>query len=132
MKPIVKIGIQIVVKIKNRLEISEKPLPKCPIETVLVLLDSKWKYIIIRELLEGEKRFGELKKDTGASQKSLTTNLREMEADGLIERKVYGEIPPRVEYSLSDIGYSLAPILDAMAGWGTDYKRFCSLKKNSV
>lgn len=127
-----KIGIQIVVKIKNRLEISEKPLPKCPIETVLVLLDSKWKYIIIRELLEGEKRFGELKKDTGASQKSLTTNLREMEADGLIERKVYGEIPPRVEYSLSDIGYSLAPILDAMAGWGTDYKRFCSLKKNSV
>lgn len=102
--------------------------PKCPIETLLLLLDGKWKVCIVRDLLGGKKRFGELKKATGASQKSLTTNLREMEDAGLIERKVFAEIPPRVEYNLTDIGYSLAPVLDVMAGWGTDYKEYCKLK----
>lgn len=107
---------------------STKVFPNCPIETLLMLLDGKWKVFIVRDLLGGKKRFGELKKATGASQKSLTTNLREMEEDGLIERKVYAQIPPKVEYSLTDIGYSLAPVLDAMAGWGLDYKEYCELK----
>lgn len=103
--------------------------PKCPIETLLLLLDGKWKVFIVRDLLNGKKRFGELKKVTGASQKSLTRNLREMEEDGLIERKVFAQVPPKVEYSLTDIGYSLAPVLDSMAGWGMDYKEYCKLKQ---
>lgn len=106
----------------------EKKLPKCPIETLLLLVGHKWKLLIIRDLLEGTKRFGELKKDTGASQKSLTVHLREMEDDGLIERKVYPEVPPRVEYSLTDIGFSLAPVLEMMAQWGSDYKEYSKLK----
>lgn len=101
----------------------------CPIETVYELIGNKWKILIIRDLLDGTKRFGELKKATGASQKSLTTNLREMENDGLVERKVFSEIPPRVEYTLSDIGYSLAPVLESMAQWGTDYTEYCKLKE---
>lgn len=106
----------------------EKKLPKCPIETLLFLVGHKWKLLIIRDLLEGTKRFGELKKDTGASQKSLTVHLREMEDEGLIERKVFPEVPPRVEYSLTDIGFSLAPVLETMAQWGTDYKEYKKLK----
>lgn len=102
---------------------------ECPIEILLKLLDGKWKVFIVRDLLDGKKRFGELKKATGASQKSLTVNLREMEDAGLLERKVFGEVPPRVEYSLTDIGYSLAPVLDSMAGWGMDYKEYCKLKE---
>ncbi len=102
--------------------------PDCPIETIFSLIGHKWKILIIRDLLCGAKRFGELKKSTHASQKSLTTNLRELEDDGIIERKVFAQIPPKVEYSLTDIGYSLAPVLEAMAQWGTDYKQYCLLK----
>ncbi len=105
-----------------------KELPKCPVEVTLSLIGEKWKILIIRELLNGTKRFGELKKDvSGISQKVLTTNLRSMEDDGLIVRKVYAQIPPRVEYTLSDVGYSLAPVLNAMASWGTDYQYFMKL-----
>ena len=102
----------------------EKELPACPVETTLMLISDRWKVLIIRDLLEGTKRFGELKKSIGSvSQKVLTANLRSMEESGLINRKVYPEVPPRVEYSLTGIGYSLKPILDAMVEWGTDYKK---------
>lgn len=105
-----------------------KEMPKCPVEVTLSMIGDKWKVLIIRDLLNGTKRFGQLKKSvSGISQKVLTTNLRHMEDDGLILRKVYAEIPPRVEYTLSDVGYSLAPVLNAMAGWGTDYKTFMEL-----
>ena len=102
----------------------EKELPACPVETTLMLISDRWKVLIIRDLLEGTKRFGELKKSIGSvSQKVLTANLRSMEESGLINRKVYPEVPPRVEYSLTEIGYSLKPILDAMVEWGNDYKK---------
>lgn len=105
-----------------------KDLPKCPVETTLKLIGEKWKILIIRDLLNGTKRFGELKKVcSGISQKVLTTNLRAMEDDGLVIRKVYGQIPPKVEYTLTDVGYSLATVLNAMASWGTDYKTFLEL-----
>ena len=102
----------------------EKELPACPVETTRMLISDRWKVLIIRDLLEGTKRFGELKKSIGSvSQKALTANLRSMEESGLINRKAYPEVPPRVEYSLTDIGYSLKPILDAMVEWGNDYKK---------
>ncbi len=101
---------------------------QCPISTVLSLIGHKWKIFIIRDLLEGAKRFNELKKATGASQKSLTKHLRELEDKGIVERKAYKETPPRVEYALTDIGYSLAPVLESMAQWGTDYIEYCRLK----
>ena len=105
-----------------------KDLPKCPVETTLKLIGDKWKILIIRDLLNGTRRFGELKTIcSGISQKVLTTNLRAMEDDGLVQRKVYAEVPPRVEYTLTDVGYSLAPVLNAMASWGTDYKVFLKL-----
>lgn len=105
-------------------------LPKCPVETTLALIGEKWKILIIRDLLNGTKRFGELKQVcSGISQKVLTLNLRKMEDDGLIIRKKYQQIPPRVEYTLSDVGYSLASVLNAMASWGTDYKTFLKLLK---
>ena len=89
-----------------------------------MLISDRWKVLIIRDLLDGTKRFGELKKSIGSiSQKVLTSNLREMEADGLVNRRVYAEVPPRVEYTLTDTGYSLKPILDAMVEWGMEYKR---------
>ena len=105
-----------------------KNLPDCPIQTVFNLIGNKWKILIIRDLLAGKKRFGELKKMTGASQKSLTTQLRELEEEEIVIRKEYAEIPPRVEYSLTDVGMSLAPVLEIMAGWGTDYKKYIELK----
>lgn len=104
-------------------------MPECPIELVFELIGNKWKIRILRDLLDGQKRFGELKKSTGASQKSLTTHLRELEEDEIVIRKAYPQIPPRVEYSLTDVGMSLAPILESMAGWGTDYKKYCELKE---
>lgn len=105
-----------------------KDLPKCPMETTLKMIGEKWKFLIIRELLSGTKRFGELKKVvSNISQKVLTTNLRQMEEDGLVERKVYAEVPPRVEYTLTDIGYSLASVLDAMTDWGEGYKQYLKL-----
>ncbi len=101
----------------------KKELPPCPVETTLTLISDKWKILILRDLLTGTKRFGELKKSvSGISQKVLTTNLRQMEENELINRKVYAEVPPRVEYSLTDLGFSLEPVLSAMEIWGTNYK----------
>ncbi len=98
-------------------------LPACPIETTLTMISNKWKILIIRDLLDGTKRFGELKKSLdGISQKVLTENLRDMESKMLISRKVYLQIPPKVEYSLSETGKSLNPILKSMANWGQEYK----------
>ena len=100
-----------------------KELPACPVETTLTLIGDKWKVLILRDLMSGTKRFGELKKSIGTvSQKVLTAQLRDMEANGLVHRDVYSEVPPRVEYSLTELGQSLKPILDAMWNWGEDYK----------
>jgi DNA-binding HxlR family transcriptional regulator len=94
----------------------------CPVEQTIALLGSKWKLLILRELFKGTKRFGELSRGVpGISQKMLTQQLRQMEEDNLIHRKVYAEVPPRVEYSLTEIGKSLSPILDAMHKWGAKY-----------
>ncbi len=99
-------------------------LPACPVETTLMLIGDKWKVLIIRDLLPGTKRFGELKRSIGhVSQKVLTAQLRDMEDKGLVARKVYAEVPPRVEYSLTELGRSLKPILDAMSDWGEAYKQ---------
>ncbi|MGI6007781.1 MAG: winged helix-turn-helix transcriptional regulator [Ruminococcus sp.] len=100
-----------------------RELPACPVETTLMLIGDKWKVLILRDLMTGTKRFGELKKSVGnVTQKVLTAQLRDMEENGLVERKVYAEVPPRVEYSLTDLGRSLKPILDAMQHWGEGYK----------
>lgn len=100
-----------------------KDLPACPVETTLTLIGDKWKVLILRDLITGTKRFGELKRSVGGiSQKVLTANLRDMEESGLLNRKVYAEVPPRVEYTLTELGKSLEPILDAMKTWGEDYK----------
>ena len=100
-----------------------KMLPACPVETTLTLISDKWKVLILRDLMTGTKRFGELKKSIGyVSQKVLTTQLRQMEASGLLSRKVYAEVPPRVEYTLTERGYSLRPILNAMYDWGEQYQ----------
>lgn len=107
----------------------KKSKKSCPIETVLSLIGCKWKILIIRDLLDGTKRFGELRTSTGCSQKVLTTNLREMESDELLTRKVFAQIPPKVEYTLTDLGISLAPIVDTIAEWGSDYTKYCDLKK---
>ena len=102
---------------------SVKELPVCPVETTLMLIGDKWKVLILRDLMPGTKRFGELKKSIGnVSQKVLTAQLRAMEENGLVNRKVYAEVPPRVEYSLTQLGRSLKPILDAMQCWGEEYK----------
>lgn len=101
-----------------------KELPACPVEMTLQLMGDRWKVLIIRDLMEGTKRFGELKKSVGdITQKVLTHNLRAMEENGLLTRKVYAEVPPRVEYTLTETGYSLKPILDSMVAWGLEYKR---------
>lgn len=101
----------------------KKELPACPVETTLTLIGDKWKVLILRDLLPGTKRFGELKKSLGSvSQKVLTAQLRAMEQSGLLTRMVYAEVPPRVEYTLTELGYSLKPILDSMANWGEQYK----------
>ena len=100
-----------------------KVLPACPVETTLTLIGDKWTVLILRDLLGGTMRFGELRKSVGSvSQKVLTAKLRDMEENGLVTRKVYAEVPPRVEYALTPLGKSLAPILDAMKTWGEDYK----------
>lgn len=98
-------------------------LPACPVETTLMIIGDKWKVLILRDLMDGTKRFGELKKSIGSvSQKVLTAQLRDMEEKKLVVRKVYAEVPPRVEYTLTETGYSLKPILDAMSRWGEEYK----------
>ncbi len=95
----------------------------CPVETTLSLISNKWKILIIRDLMQGTKRFGELKISLGQiSQKVLTANLRQMETDKLLTRKVYAEVPPRVEYTLTELGYSLESVISAMAVWGLEYK----------
>ena len=100
-----------------------KPLPACPVETTLTLIGDKWKVLILRDLMTGTKRFGELKRSVGGvSQKVLTAQLRAMEDSGLLTRTVYAEVPPRVEYTLTALGQSLKPILDAMQSWGEGYK----------
>ena len=100
-----------------------KTRPACPVETTLMLIGSKWKVLILRDLMPGTKRFGELRRSIGSvSQKVLTAQLRDMEACGLVDRRVYAEVPPRVEYSLTELGRSLRPILDAMWAWGEAYK----------
>ena len=102
----------------------KKALPACPVETTLTLISDRWKALILRDLLTGTKRFGELRKSlTGISQKVLTANLREMEANGLLTRRAYAEVPPRVEYTLTELGLSLRPILAALFDWGIAYKR---------
>ena len=99
-------------------------LPACPVETTLTLISNKWKVLILRDLLTGTKRFGELRKSIGhVTQKVLTAQLRQMEASGLLTRTVYAEVPPRVEYTLTELGYSLKPIMDAMWAWGENYKK---------
>ena len=99
-------------------------LPACPVETTLMLIGDKWKELVLRDLMSGTKRFGELKRSLGSiSQKVLTSNLREMEERGLVERRVYPEVPPRVEYSLTEAGASLRPVIDAMRTWGVDYQQ---------
>lgn len=99
-------------------------LTACPVETTLMLIGDKWKVLILRELMSGTKRFGQLKKAIGhVTQKVLTAQLRDMEGKGLLTRKVYAEVPPRVEYTLTETGYSLRPVLDSMVAWGTDYQR---------
>lgn len=100
-------------------------LPACPVETTLTLISDKWKVLILRDLLmNGTMRFGELRKSVGhVTQKVLTAQLRQMEESGLLTRKVYAEVPPRVEYTLTELGYSLKPILDAMWVWGEQYKQ---------
>lgn len=101
----------------------KKELPACPVETTLMLISDRWKVLIIRDLLGGTKRFGELKKSLGSiSQKVLTANLRSMEESGLLSRKVYAQVPPKVEYTLTETGYSLKPVLDSMVEWGMSYK----------
>ena len=100
-----------------------KNLPACPVEVTLMLISDRWKVLILRDLLSGTKRFGELKKSIGSiSQKVLTSNLRSMEEDGLLTRKVYAEVPPREEYTLTELGKSLQPILLAMQQWGLEYQ----------
>ena len=97
--------------------------PACPVETTLTLISDKWKVLILRDLMPGTKRFGELKKSIGTvTQKVLTAQLRQMEASGLFTRTVYAEVPPRVEYTLTDLGRSLRPVLDGMEAWGKAYQ----------
>ena len=101
----------------------KKALPACPVETTLTLISDKWKVLILRDLMPGTKRFGELRKSIGhVTQKVLTAQLRQMEESGLLTRKVYAEVPPRVEYTLTPLGHSLKPILDAMWEWGEHYQ----------
>ncbi len=99
-------------------------LPACPVELTIALIGTKWKVLILRDLMDGTKRFGELRTAIGAvSQKVLTANLREMEQNGLLTRRAYAEVPPRVEYTLTELGCSLMPVLEAMHEWGDNYKK---------
>lgn len=106
-------------------------LPVCPVETTLSLIGSKWQVLIIRDLVaNGTMRFKELQRSIGKiSQKVLTSNLRTMEARGLVHREVFAEVPPRVEYSLTELGQSLKPVLDALQAWGEEYKKSLKASK---
>ena len=103
--------------------LTKEEMPACPVATTVQLIGSKWKLLIMRNLLQRSWRFNELRKDLeGISQKVLTDSLRSMESDGIITRTVYPEVPPRVEYALSNLGESMRPIIKAMEEWGTNYK----------
>ena len=105
-----------------------KKLPENPIEVTIQMINCKWKVLIIRELLTGTKRFGQIKKAvTGITQKVLTSKLRELEQDGLLTREIYEQTPPKVEYTLTDVGYSLHTVIDALKEWGKDYKKYLKL-----
>ena len=107
----------------------KEELPDCPVATTVGLIGSKWKLLIIRNLLTRPWRFNELQKSLeGISQKVLTDSLRSMEADGIVTRTVFAEVPPRVEYSLSELGESLRPIIQAMEVWGKQYKGKTEMK----
>lgn len=102
---------------------TREEMPDCPVATTVSLLGSKWKLLILRNLMARPWRFNELRRDlNGISQKVLTDSLRSMEVDGLVTRTVYPEVPPRVEYALSPLGRSMQPIIQAMEKWGLDYK----------
>ena len=104
--------------------LTKKEMPACPVATTVQMIGSKWKLLIMRDLLARPWRFHELTKDLeGISQKVLTDSLRSMEADGIITRTVYPEVPPRVEYALSELGESMRPIIKSMEAWGLDYKK---------
>lgn len=103
--------------------IIKKDIPACPVATTVNLIGNKWKLLILRDILTGPKRFGELQRSLdGISQKVLTDNLRSMESDGILIRKVFPEVPPHVEYSLSELGNTIRPIIKEMEKWGMDYK----------
>lgn len=103
--------------------LTKEEIPPCPVATTVQLIGSKWKLLIMRNLLQRSWRFNELHKDLkGISQKVLTDSLRSMKNDGIITRTVYPEVPPRVEYALSDLGESMRPIIKAMEKWGKNYK----------
>lgn len=107
----------------NSSGLKRNELPLCPVETTAQLIGSKWRLLILRDLMQGPHRFGELRKSIGGiSQKVLTSNLREMENSGLVLRRVYPEVPPHVEYELTDMGKSLKPVIEAMWNWGTSYQ----------
>lgn len=99
-------------------------LPQCPVALTVSMIGSKWKLLIMRDLMEGPRRFSGLHRSlAGISQKVLTENLRAMERDGLLTRTVFPEVPPRVEYALSDVGRSLSPVIEAMRAWGLAYTK---------
>ena len=104
--------------------LTKEELPECPVATTVQLIGNKWKLLILRNLIyNGDQRFTDFTKTIPAiSKKVLTDNLRGLEEDGIVEREVFAEVPPRVVYSLSELGKTLKPILDAMVDWGTDYK----------
>lgn len=107
--------------------LTKEEMPACPVATTVQLIGSKWKLLILRNLRERPWRFNELKRDLkGISQKVLTDSLRAMEEDGIIIRTVYPEVPPRVEYALTPLGETMGPILDAMAEWGNNYKKWAA------
>jgi len=107
--------------------LTKEELPACPVATTVGLIGNKWKLLILRNLLAGTQRFGQLRKTIpGISQKVLTDNLRSMEEDGILTRMIYPEVPPRVEYSLTELGNSMRPILKAMESWGLGYKETVS------
>lgn len=104
--------------------LTKEEMPECPVATTVALIGSKWKLLIIRNLRVRPWRFNELKKDLeGISQKVLTDSLRSLENDGIITRTVYPEVPPRVEYALSELGESMRPVIDSMEAWGLSYKK---------
>lgn len=111
--------------------LTKEELPFCPVATTVDLIGNKWKLLIMRELLTGTKRFNEIHRLVGGiSQKVLTENLRKMESDGIVKREVFPEVPPRVEYSLTDLGDSLRPVINSMSDWGTDYIKNNLLEQN--